>query len=1340
MPRATYGSEVQARALRLFEALLSFVNHELEDGDDLDIKSNWREQDSAKPKLLVETKLRVLAELTRKDKHQGGLTKPHIREALHRMKDFLKILEDNRVQKKGKEEWRFTLTLWSKDKAENLKWFDQEWERLRPPKSKQQAGAIATAPQTVRCKPPMRGIPPLPPYFVERPETSQKLKQYLLSEKTARIGTLVVYAIYGLGGIGKSTLAAALTYDPEIQDYFPDGVLWVTLGQQPDLLSHLSRWIQELGDYDFKPTTIDTASMHLQRLLYDKAVLLVVDDVWSLDHFEPFRFWGTKCRLLVTTRENLIIDAIRYELDVMTQEQSLTLLENSVGKLSKTERQQAKDLAKTVGYLPLALELAAAQIANYQVSWAELLADLRQEIASLEALDFPGAEGIESEAIKKRYSLLASFNLSLKRLSPDYLQKFAWLGVLPEDATITSAMIVTLWQLNQGKAKKTLRDFQARALLFSGSPLADETSTYRLHDLWHDMARHLLTRSSAVETDTIPGLGLTLPQAHATLLEHYRAKTENNLWYTLPDDGYIHAHLTWHLEKAGWIDELHKLLQEETAQGYNGWYQACDHLGQLGSYVKDVARAWQLAEEAFESCPSQSLGWQYRYALIITSLKSLGEKTPPELIAALVNKQIWTPAQGLAYAQQIPYSGNRAEAIKKLAPHLPEALLPQALKIAREIQVENDRTLAMVYLATHFSQLLPEALEAVRKMHNEALPLYPLSLLIPHLPSDLLTLALAEARKIQDPNYRAYALAYLASHLPQIRQEALEAVQAIPNEWYRDHFLSTNPLIDLAPNWSEILPEALAAARSLGGSFRAHKLSYLAINFPQIFPEVLEAIEAIPDENNRALALSNIAPDLPSDLLEPAFNVARKIQNQNYQALALSNIAPRLPDIFSFSEILNMVRALPDEWQSYWDEMQYESYYLRALSNLALHSPDILPAVLEKVFQTRFSRDDTLCKLIPHLPPNLLKQALKLTQATQDELSRAYALTHLASYLPELFPEALKIARLIQDQWSRAKALIHLSSYFPEIREEALTASRLIQNEYSRAMSLGELVPHFPEICPEAFEVAQAIPVEYHRAIALEILAPHLPPILLKQAIEVAQGLHEKDARAIALSCLAPYLPESLPQALDAAINAESRLCTDALCQLIPYLPSNMLIRTLETARLMQNQCDCVKVLSHLACRLPDIFSEALEVTQAIPDENGRALALSYLVPNLPEHRLESALEIARAIQDENHRVFALRTLASRMPQIIPQALDSLRLIQDELSRARALSELTPYLKLFSVNVSLWQEILHILAHLPRHNFLENLVSLSPILVELGGSEALKETAQAIQDVGRWWS
>ena len=153
MPRATYGSQVKARVLRLFEALISFVNYELDNCDNLDLQFNWQNEDSAKPKLVVKTKLRVLEVLTQKDKYEGQLTKPQIREALLRMGDFLEILEDNRLHGRGSEDWHFTLTLWSKNnKAENLKLLDQEWEHRRPNKSRLQEVA-ATAEQMLEVDP-----------------------------------------------------------------------------------------------------------------------------------------------------------------------------------------------------------------------------------------------------------------------------------------------------------------------------------------------------------------------------------------------------------------------------------------------------------------------------------------------------------------------------------------------------------------------------------------------------------------------------------------------------------------------------------------------------------------------------------------------------------------------------------------------------------------------------------------------------------------------------------------------------------------------------------------------------------------------------------------------------------------------------------------------------------------------------------------------------------------------------------------------------------------------------------------------------------------------------------
>ena len=41
--------------------------------------------------------------------------------------------------------------------------------------------------------------------------------------------------IQGMGGIGKSVLAAAIARDPEVRQAFPGGVYWLTIGQKPDL-------------------------------------------------------------------------------------------------------------------------------------------------------------------------------------------------------------------------------------------------------------------------------------------------------------------------------------------------------------------------------------------------------------------------------------------------------------------------------------------------------------------------------------------------------------------------------------------------------------------------------------------------------------------------------------------------------------------------------------------------------------------------------------------------------------------------------------------------------------------------------------------------------------------------------------------------------------------------------------------------------------------------------------------------------------------------------------------------------------------------------------------------
>ena len=364
-------------------------------------------------------------------------------------------------------------------------------------------------------------MPPLPDHFVERPEHQHRVKADLLCEGT-KAGTLVVSAIYGLGGIGKSVLAAKLARETEIQAHFSDGILWATLGQSPDILPLLSGWIQALGDHDYKPTATESASSHLRTLLYDKRVLLVVDDVWNPEHLEPFRVGGEGSCVLVTTREARISGAHRYDLDVMSPEQSLELMTQKIKEpLSDTAREQALAFAERVGHLPLALELAASQIED-GVTWQELLEDFCAEFVRLESLDVYGQAEMPDEEKRRKYSLLACFNLSLKQLTVEQLRQFAWLGVVPEDASLTQEMAETLWQVTARQSGAILRIFRAKSLVLQGAKQADERPSYRMHDLMHDLAHQLLTSSpQPLNEGELPGLGLAGAEAHSELLERY---------------------------------------------------------------------------------------------------------------------------------------------------------------------------------------------------------------------------------------------------------------------------------------------------------------------------------------------------------------------------------------------------------------------------------------------------------------------------------------------------------------------------------------------------------------------------------------------------------------------------------------------------------------------------------------------------------------------------------------------------------------------------------------------------------------------------------------------------
>ncbi len=302
---------------------------------------------------------------------------------------------------------------------------------------------------------------------------------------------------------------------------------------------------------------------------------------------------------------------------------------------------------------------------------------------------------------------------------------------------------------------------------------------------------------------------MSLAEAHVAFLGRYRARCANR-WPTLSDDGYIHEHLTWHMEQAEQAEAIHALLRLETKAEQNAWYEAREALGQTAGYLDDARRAWRLAE-------AESIALHCRYALTTASLNSLAGNIRPALLVALVEQRVWTADQGLAYARQAPDPRQRTEALFRLAPHLPDPLLGEALTVSRDLRDERIRADTLAKMA-------------------------------PHLPEPLLRQALTAAREIKDDVYRALALAELAPRLAELGypEEVLTLAQELLNQ-----IGGTRILAGLAPYLSEpLLSEALVAARRIA------------------------------DEWRRAVALADLAPYLPEPLVGEALTEARQVKDE----------------------------------------------------------------------------------------------------------------------------------------------------------------------------------------------------------------------------------------------------------------------------------------------------------------------------------------------------------------------------------------------------------------------------------------------------------------------------
>ncbi len=332
-------------------------------------------------------------------------------------------------------------------------------------------------------------LPPYPSLVIGRDGILADLRKRLLVE-TAGAAQIV---LQGWPGIGKTTMSALLAHDPILQDSFPDGVLWTSLGQTPNLVRELSTWGRELGITDVNAfQTVEALTFRLTGALRGKRVLLIVDDVWEAPHALPFKIGSAEAALVFTTRFNDVSRALAdtptqiYKIPVLTEPESIELVGRLAPEVVERYPAEVRELIHDLEGLPLALQVAGRLLhveAEFGWSIRELLHELRA-----------GARLLAETAPNDRYNvatqttptIAALLQQSIDRLSPPLRECFALLGVFaPKPAVFSMEAMRAVWNdaIPQREAVRALVD---RGLL---EPAA--SGNFQMHALLVMQARSL---------------------------------------------------------------------------------------------------------------------------------------------------------------------------------------------------------------------------------------------------------------------------------------------------------------------------------------------------------------------------------------------------------------------------------------------------------------------------------------------------------------------------------------------------------------------------------------------------------------------------------------------------------------------------------------------------------------------------------------------------------------------------------------------------------------------------------------------------------------------------------
>jgi hypothetical protein len=388
-------------------------------------------------------------------------------------------------------------------------------------------------------------VPELPAAYLRRPSDQSALEAALLNQpETTKV------CVYGMGGVGKTTIVASLVRDLDARSAF-DKAVWVSIGQEPDVRElqnsiHVQLCGRALPE---EAKDQDAIGQALKNAAAGAKVLLVLDDIWDSAMEEPFSCVdpATVSRLLVTTRvRGLLRNSTDIELCVLPPDEALKLLlasaemaaENFVG--GDKEHGIAVDIVALCGRLPLTLAIAGGVVANAGQGFTEDILEAMTGASSAD-LDDEDESTLEERVISSSLKMIKGKN---KVLVKQVLQLFA---VFPEDVAVPAAVFNALAplvageitgskaQLAVGKGLGTLLKLNLLKGSIAGAGVF-------MHDIVRDYAvnLHSMAELQTLQRDVVEAVLAARPQPGG-----FDGSAGAGSF-----DGYIVRQLHWHIRGA----------------------------------------------------------------------------------------------------------------------------------------------------------------------------------------------------------------------------------------------------------------------------------------------------------------------------------------------------------------------------------------------------------------------------------------------------------------------------------------------------------------------------------------------------------------------------------------------------------------------------------------------------------------------------------------------------------------------------------------------------------------------------------------------------------------------